>query len=61
MSEDMTYCENKKCTNTGCVRNQKNIKHFDIPHSFAHLEGNPLYCPNKAHDWNGNQYKGKED
>ena len=43
-SDDITFCTNKKCTLTKCVRNQKNIKHWDIPHSVADLDGNKDYC-----------------
>ena len=57
MTEDITYCTNDKCTIKTCVRNPKNIKQHGIHHSFAHLEGNPLYCPKK--DWNGYQVKEK--
>lgn len=44
MSEDITFCDNQKCKVTRCFRNPKNIKHFEIPHSFASLEGSE-YCP----------------
>lgn len=44
MSEDITFCDNQKCKVTRCFRNPKNIKHFEIPHSFASLEGSD-YCP----------------
>lgn len=34
-SDDITFCANKKCGDVNCQRNPKNIKHIDIPHSFA--------------------------
>lgn len=34
-SDDITFCANKKCDDVECCRNPKNIKHIDIPHSFA--------------------------
>ena len=37
-SEDITFCMNRKCRYLKCERNPKNIKHLDIPHSFAELE-----------------------
>ena len=37
MSEDITYCA-YKCTKTKCERNFKNIKQFNIPHSFAYYD-----------------------
>lgn len=43
-SEDITFCTNKKCTLTRCMRNPKNIRHHDIPHSFADLDGIENYC-----------------
>ena len=43
-SDDITFCTNKKCAITKCVRNQKNIQVKDIPHSFADLDGNKDYC-----------------
>lgn len=48
MSEDITFCDNTKCKVKKCFRNPKNIKHFEIPHSFASLEGTdlcPSFCP----------------
>lgn len=48
MSEDITFCDNIKCKVKKCFRNPKNIQHFDIPHSFASLEGTdlcPSFCP----------------
>lgn len=44
MSDDITFCDNTKCKVKKCFRNPKNIKHFEIPHSFASLEGTDL-CP----------------
>ena len=49
MSEDITFCDNTKCRVTRCFRNAKNIKHFEIPHSFASLEGSGL-CPSFEKD-----------
>ncbi len=43
-SDDITFCTNKKCTTTKCMRNPKNIRVHDIPHSFADLDGNKNYC-----------------
>jgi len=37
MSEDITYCA-YKCKNTKCERNFKNIKQFNIPHSFTYFD-----------------------
>lgn len=34
-SDDITFCANKCCGDTDCYRNPKNIKHNNIPHSFA--------------------------
>lgn len=34
-SDDITFCANKECDDVRCCRNPKNIKHIDIPHSFA--------------------------
>ena len=37
MNEDMTFCD---CDcNLECPRNKKNIRLFDIPHSFADMSG----------------------
>lgn len=44
MSEDITFCDNHKCKVKRCFRNPKNIKHFEIPHSYASLECSDL-CP----------------
>ena len=43
-SEDITFCTNKKCTITKCMRNPKNIQNHSINHSFADLDGNKDYC-----------------
>ena len=43
-SDDITFCTNKKCTITKCMRNVKNIRHHEITHSFADLDGNKDYC-----------------
>lgn len=48
-SEDITFCANKSCEKKDCFRNCVNIKHLDIPHSFAMFE----QCKN----WS---YKGAE-
>ena len=58
MSEDIMYCKKQNCTITKCIRNPKNIELHNIPHSFAHLEDNPMYC--KKVNWHGNRVK-KED
>lgn len=44
MIEDITWCTNKKCTLTKCMRNPKNIRNKMINHSFADLDGNKRYC-----------------
>ena len=44
MIEDITWCTNKKCTLTKCMRNPKNIRNKMINHSFADLDGNKSYC-----------------
>lgn len=46
MSEDITFCDNQKCKVTRCFRNPKNIKHFEIPHSFSSLD----LCPSFEKD-----------
>lgn len=38
MNEDITFCFSD-CKITKCIRNKKNIKHQEIPHSYAFLEG----------------------
>ena len=43
-SDDITFCTNKKCTITKCMRNQKNIRVHNIPHTVADLDGNKNYC-----------------
>lgn len=50
MSEDITFCTNGNCKMTRCFRNKKNIKRFDIPHSFAELEGTEQ-CPSFKNKW----------
>ena len=44
LSDNITFCDNRKCTLTSCIRNSKNIKHPEIPHSYAKFEGDPVYC-----------------
>ena len=34
-SEDITFCANDKCNIQNCERNPKNIRNFNILHSFA--------------------------
>ena len=34
-SEDITFCANEKCNIQNCERNPKNIRNFNILHSFA--------------------------
>lgn len=34
-SEDITFCSKSDCKNTKCERNQKNIQHYEIDHSYA--------------------------
>lgn len=43
-SDDITFCTNKKCTIKKCMRNPKNIRHHEITHSFADLDGKKDYC-----------------
>lgn len=38
MNEDITFCFSD-CKITKCIRNKKNIKHQEIQHSYAFLEG----------------------
>lgn len=38
MSDDITFCFNNKCKNTGCERNPKNIKAPYRDHSFAFFQ-----------------------
>lgn len=44
MSEDMTYCANWDCKVTRCRRNRANVKHRELLHSYAWLEGTE-FCP----------------
>lgn len=45
MSDDITFCMKFNCTMVkGCDMNPKNIRHPEIPHSFAYYEGTE-YCP----------------
>lgn len=53
--KEMPYCKKMDCEVTECRRNPKNITDLSLPHSFAHYEGNPLYC--QRNDWNGYQVK----
>lgn len=40
MNEDITFCDDSdECKNKNCFRHKCHIKHFDTPHSFAHLKG----------------------
>lgn len=34
-SEDITFCANSKCPMQNCFRHQRNIRNFNILHSFA--------------------------
>ena len=34
-SEDITFCANSKCPIMNCIRHQRNIRNFNILHSFA--------------------------
>lgn len=56
-SSDITYCNNRDCDILSCSRNPKHIKYPFLPHSFAHLEGNPTFC--KKSNWYG--YQSKEE
>ena len=51
-SDDITFCTNKKCTITKCMRNPKNIRVHN-PHSFADLDGNKDYCLKAMEKGNG--------
>ena len=42
MTEDITFCANKKCRNKSCKRNMKNAKSINRPHSFSLF----TQCPN---------------
>lgn len=44
MSEDITYCANWGCKVTRCKRNRANVKHRELLHSYAWLEGTE-FCP----------------
>lgn len=52
-SEDITFCTNKKCTMTKCMRNPKNIRRHEIAHSFADLDGKKDYCLKAREKENG--------
>lgn len=41
MSEDITFCA-FKCENKTCDRNQVNIKHPELDHSFAYFDECPI-------------------
>ena len=41
ISEDMTFCLDK-CNYKKCSRHPSNIKHREIPHSYAELKGTEL-------------------
>lgn len=51
--EDITFCTNKKCKLTKCMRNPKNIRIHHIPHSFADFDGNKNYCLKAKEQDNG--------
>lgn len=61
MTEDITYCSNKKCGYLRCVRNPKHIKLL-IPHSFADLDGTNL-CYKVKNNTNNRKviYGGSDD
>lgn len=44
MSDDITFCANWNCKVTRCRRNRANVKHRELLHSYAWLEGTEL-CP----------------
>ena len=44
MSDDITFCANWNCKVTRCRRNRANVKHRELLHSYAWLEGMEL-CP----------------
>lgn len=52
-SQDITFCSNRKCQRTKCIRHQCHINWAIKPyHSFADFE-NTQYCPKKVGDNNG--------
>ena len=44
MNEDITFCTETKCPNASCQRHAQNIRHMEVPISFADLR-NSEYCP----------------
>ena len=44
MSDDITFCANWNCKVTRCRRNRANIKHRELMHGYAWLEGTE-FCP----------------
>lgn len=44
MSDDITFCANWNYKVTRCRRNRANVKHRELLHSYAWLEGTEL-CP----------------
>lgn len=53
VSEDITFCDDSDtCKRKTCFRHKCHIKHFEIPHSYAHLKGTKL-CESKEGDSGG--------
>lgn len=44
-NDDITFCPDDRCSNTGCMRNQKNIRERAYPHSY--FMEIPSDCPIK--------------
>ena len=53
ISDDITFCTNTKCPITKCMRNQKNIRHWEIPHSVADFDGKKDFCLKAREKGNG--------
>lgn len=52
-SDDITWCDNKKCNITRCQRNPKNIRPSFKPFSFASLENTEFCLKNRKERHNG--------
>lgn len=51
-------CKKVDCEKKDCIYHHETLTNYDIPHTVAHLEENPLYCPKG--NWHRNQYQRKE-
>lgn len=58
MSDDITFCQDRKCLRISCPRNMKHIRDLSIPHSF-YVE-TPPDCPKKKKDNNHDIYHVRE-